>query len=67
MIGKLDPTPQLEMFKVPLKHFIREEHELVLLTQKIQWDKLESDLSQYYCVDNGRPGVPIRTISGCSF
>ena len=64
MIGKLNPTPQLEMFKVPLKHFIKEEHELVLLTKKIQWGQLESDLSQYYCVDNGRPGVPIRTISG---
>jgi len=64
MIGKIDPTPQLEMFKTPLKHFIKEEHELVLLSKKIQWEQLESDLSQYYCVNNGRPGIPIRTISG---
>ena len=64
MIGKIDPTPQLEMFKIPLKHFIKEEHELVLLSKKIQWEQLESDLSQYYCVNNGRPGIPIRTISG---
>ncbi len=64
MIGKTDKNPQLEMFKVPLKHIIREDHELVILSQKIDWVKLEADLSVYYCRDNGRPCVPIRTIAG---
>lgn len=64
MIGKLDKNPQLEMFKTPLKHFIKEQHELVLLTNKIPWDDLEQDLSVYYCADNGRPSVPIRTVAG---
>jgi len=64
MIGKIDKTPQLEMFKIPLKHFIKEGHELVLLSQKINWDQLECSLGAYYCSDNGRTGIPIRKIAG---
>jgi transposase, IS5 family len=64
MIGKIEKNPQLEIFKVPLKHFIKENHELVLLSQKIDWEHLHSELSIYYCEDNGRPGIPIRTIAG---
>jgi transposase, IS5 family len=64
MIGKTEKNPQLEIFKVPLKQIIREDHELVILAQKIDWVKLEADLSVYYCRDNGRPCVPIRTIAG---
>lgn len=64
MIGKIDKTPQLEMFKIPIKHFIQEHHELVLLSKKIEWSQLESSLEPFYCTDNGRPGVPIRTIAG---
>lgn len=64
MIGKIDKNPQLEMFKVPLKHFINQGHELVLLSRKINWEQLESELKVYYCEDNGRPSIPIRTIAG---
>lgn len=64
MIGKIEKNPQLEMFKVPLKHFINENHELVLMSLKINWEALESGLSVYYCEDNGRPSIPIRTIAG---
>ena len=64
MLDKFDKTPQLEMFKTPIKHFIKSNHEMVLLSQKIDWDTLESDLSVYYCPDNGRPGIPIRKIAG---
>jgi transposase, IS5 family len=64
MIGKIEKNPQLEMFKVPLKHFIKENHELVLLSVKIDWEKIESELGVYYCDNNGRPCIPIRTIVG---
>jgi len=47
MIGKIEKNPQLEMFKVPLKHFINEYHELVLMSRKINWEQLESGLSVY--------------------
>lgn len=64
MVQKIDKTPQLEMFKTPLQHFIREEHKLILLSKRINWDWLEAKLSKFYCLDNGRPGVPIRTVAG---
>lgn len=64
MVQKIDKTPQLEMFKTPLQHFIKEGHKLVLLSRRINWDQLEAQLSQFYCLDNGRPSVPIRTVAG---
>jgi IS5 family transposase len=64
MVQKIDKTPQLEMFKTPLQHFIKEGHQLILLTKKINWDQLEDQLSKFYCLDNGRPSIPIRTVSG---
>lgn len=64
MITKIDKTPQLEMFKTPLEHFIKDDHQLVLLSRRINWDSLEDNLSKYYCIDNGRPSIPIRTIAG---
>jgi len=64
MVGKIDKTPQLNIFKVPLVHFIREDHELCLLANKIDWDFVEGEFLGYYCPDNGRPGIPIRKIVG---
>lgn len=64
MIGKTDKTPQLDIFKTPLTQFINHNHELCLLSKKIDWDKVEEDFSQYYCVENGRPSIPIRKIIG---
>lgn len=64
MIQKIDESPQLDIFRTPLKHFIKEGHKLVLLTKKIDWQKLEDSLSTYYCKNNGRPGIPIRKVAG---
>ncbi|MHC4467665.1 MAG: transposase family protein [Planctomycetota bacterium] len=64
MIGKTDKTPQLNMYQVPLLQFINKDHELYILAERINWDELEQDLSEYYCVDNGRPSIPIRKIVG---
>lgn len=64
MVGKKEKNPQLNMFRIPMKQFIDESHELVGLSKKIDWESLENGLSVYYCADNGRPGVPIRLIVG---
>jgi IS5 family transposase len=64
MIGKTDKTPQMNMYQVPLIQFINKEHELYQLAERIDWDGLERDLTEYYCVDNGRPSIPIRKIVG---
>lgn len=64
MIGKIDKTPQLNIFKIPLIHFINKSHELCLLADKIDWNDLESSFSVYYTEDNGRPSIPIRKVVG---
>lgn len=64
MVGQIDKTPQLNIFKVPLLSFIRKDHELCLLAEKINWDSVENDFMEYYCLDNGRPSIPIRKIVG---
>lgn len=64
MIGQKEKNPQLNMFRVPLKQFIDEKHELVGLARKIDWESLENGLAVYYCPDNGRPGIPLRLITG---
>lgn len=64
MVGKIDKEPQLNIFKVPLVSFIREDHELCLLARKIDWESVENDFVEYYCTDNGRPSIPIRKIVG---
>ena len=64
MIGKTDKTPQLNMYQVPITQFINKNHELYQLSERINWEEIEHDLSEYYCVDNGRPSVPIRKIVG---
>lgn len=64
MLGKTDKSPQLNIFQVPLVQFIDMTHELCQVAEQIDWDELERDLSDYYCVDNGRPSVPIRKIVG---
>ena len=51
MVGKTDKTPQLNIFKIPLNLYIKPDHELCLLSKKIDWDKLEEEFSQYYCSD----------------
>ena len=54
----------MSIFEVALESFIDMNHELVLLSKQIDWVEVESDFAEYYCADNGRPSVPIRTMVG---
>ena len=54
----------MSIFEVALENFIDMNHELVVLSNQIDWSEVESDFSEYYCADNGRPSVPIRTMVG---
>ena len=63
MIGKHDKTPQLSIFDTPLERFINLDHELCVLSKKINWDSIEKDFSTYYS-EIGRPSVPIRRMIG---
>jgi IS5 family transposase len=63
MKGKNIKNPQLNVFRVPLVSIINMEHELVLLAQRIEWEKVEKDFFIYY-PGLGRPAVPIRKMVG---
>ena len=63
MVGKQDRTPQLSFFDTPLERFINLEHELCILSKKIDWDSIEKDFSVYFS-EIGRPSVPIRRMVG---
>ena len=63
MVGKQDKTPQLSIFDTPLERFINLDHELCILSNKINWDSIEEDFSIYYS-EIGRPSVPIRRMIG---
>ena len=63
MKGKIPKHPQLNVFRVPLVSVINREHKLVLLAQRIDWEKVEKDFSVYY-PELGRLAVPIRKMVG---
>ena len=63
MVGKQDNTPQLSIFDTALERFINLEHELCVLSKKIDWNYIEKDFSVYYS-KIGRPSVPIRRMIG---
>lgn len=63
MKEKIPHNPQLNVFRIPLVSMIDMKQELVLLSQKIEWDKVEKDFSVYY-PEPGRPAVPIRKMVG---
>lgn len=63
MLGTLEKTPQLDIFREPLKHILREEDELVRLAGSIEWETIISSLSIHYSPDKGRKAIPIRKLA----
>ncbi len=64
MIGKTDKKKQRDLFRPMLIDFINDQHELVLLADKIDWDYFEKEFSGFYS-QLGRPSMPIRLMVGC--
>ncbi|MDN5627578.1 MAG: IS5 family transposase [Weeksellaceae bacterium] len=63
MLGK-NPKKQPELFRPMLVDFIDDKHELVLLSEKIDWNYFEEEFSPLYSkTDN--PSHPIRFMVGC--
>lgn len=63
MIGKIANQNQRDLFQPLLKDFINMGHELVLLSDKIDWNYFEKDFSIYYS-NTGQPAMPIRLMVG---
>jgi IS5 family transposase len=63
MLGKIKPDFQQKLFQTRLTDFINHEHPLVLLSQEIDWSKMEFEFKDLYS-PQGRPSIPIRKIAG---
>jgi transposase, IS5 family len=63
MLGK-NPKKQPELFRPMLVDFIDKKHELVLLSEKIDWNYFEKEFSVLYS-KVGNASHPIRFMVGC--
>ena len=61
MIGKSDNQNQRNFFQPLLKDFIHLGHELVLLSDKIDWNYFEKEFSIYYS-HTGKPAMPLSAL-----
>jgi len=64
MIGKSPNQQQRELFRPLLSDFIDMNHELVLLSNKIDWKYFENEFSLLYS-NTGQPAMPTRLMVGC--
>ena len=64
MRGKLDESRQRDLFRPMLVDFIDLEHQLVLLSHKIDWGYFDKEFEVLYS-DQGRPSNPVRLMVGC--
>ena len=64
MIGKSPNRMEPELFRPLLSDFIDMDHELVLLSEKIDWTYFEREFAPLYS-KRGCPSMPIRLMVGC--
>lgn len=64
MKGTLQDQTQRELFHPLLRDIIDLSHELVLLSDHIDWQYFEKEFTPLYA-SVGQPGVPIRLMVGC--
>ncbi len=60
-------SPQMELFKTPLKKIINTKHALCILAAKIQWSEFDNAFGPLYCEGKGRPGNPTRLMVGLHY
>ena len=64
MIGKSPSQEQRNLFEPLLTDFINDQHELVLLAKKIEWNYFDKEFGELYS-NTGQPAHPIRFMVGC--
>jgi IS5 family transposase len=62
MLGKL-PLDKGDLFRARLDSIINLNHELVRLSQELDWSWLEGQLESFYAVQ-GNPSIPVRQVAG---
>jgi IS5 family transposase len=63
MLGKSPQQKQKNLFAPLLREIVNPGHELVLLSNKINWKNLEEKLSDHYS-HTGQPSKPVRLMAG---
>jgi IS5 family transposase len=63
MLGKAATQAHRNLFRPLLSDFIHLDHELVLLSAKIDWQYFKDSFS-VYCSHAGTPRIPIRLMIG---
>ena len=61
------PKDDFLLFQSSFEQILNMNHPLVILSQKIDWRKIEKELEGCYCPDNGRPGCSIRLLVGLHY
>jgi IS5 family transposase len=64
MIGKSPDQKQREIFRPLMSDFIDMHHELVLLSNRINWKYFEQEFSEFYS-KTGQPAMAVRLMVGC--
>ena len=62
MIGQ--QSTQRSFLGTALKGMLSPANKWVILANKIPWQRIEDELSKYYCQENGRPSLSIRRMTG---
>ncbi|MEX1058566.1 MAG: IS5 family transposase, partial [Natronospirillum sp.] len=60
-------SPQKNFLEPELRDIINPRHELVVLSQRIDWTTCEAHFGELYHQSDGRPGLPIRLLVGLHF
>ena len=63
MIKKIISTSQKGLF-FDLSDTLNQQHPLYILSDKINWKFFDDEFEKLYCLNNGRPGKPIRLMVG---
>ncbi len=56
--------PHNDLFRMELENLIDRRHELVRLSEAIDWDGIASEFGALYVDRKGRPGIPTRLMAG---
>ena len=62
-----EQSRQGELYQTALNKLIDLDHELVQLSERIDWSRFENDFGVHYHPRLGRPGVPIRLLVGVHY
>ena len=60
-------NPQKDLFRIELKKLVDPDHSLVKLTAAVDWRAFDETFGKYFCIDNGRPGIPTRLMVSLNY